>query len=148
LARQPENTRALYQRGRLEREPARQEKWFREVLKIDPSFQEARFPLYACLKQQGKPEAKAERKKYMETVVAWAGLKELLKDLEKNPRNPDSLAKAGSVLVARDPVTGKGLLDSALRISPNHRLANEALARFYESKKQPEKAAYHRRAVK
>jgi hypothetical protein len=84
----------------------------------------------------------------MEAVAAWASLSELVRDLEKNPQNPDLLAKVGNILVARDPTTGKGLLETALRISPHHRLAHEALARFYEGKNQPEKAAHHRRALK
>jgi tetratricopeptide (TPR) repeat protein len=148
LARQPDNARALYLRGQLERDPAEQEAWFRKALKTDASSREVRFSLYASLQQQGKPEAKAERKRYMEAVAAWASLSELVKDLGKNPQNPDALAKVGDLLVAVDPTMGKGLLETALRISPHHRLANEALARFYEGKKEPEKAAHYRTAVK
>ena len=140
LVMQPNNARALHERGRLIQAPLQQEKWFRQAIQIDPSFIEARYSLWNCLKTQNRSaEAESEKKKYDETVANWIKLKNIFDLLEKAPGNPDLLAEAGNLLLLRNSVVGQGFLYKALMISPNHKLAQEYLAKHHEKtgKKAP-----------
>jgi len=146
LSRQPDNARALHKRGQLAPALAEQEKWFRQALKIDPTYFEARYSLYSCLMNQPdrRQEAQAEKKKYDVARNSWIDFKKILEALERKPRDPDLLVKAGSLVLFRNPSIGLEFLYKALALAPAHQQAHETLARYFEKTQQPEKAALHR----
>ncbi|MBM4067406.1 MAG: tetratricopeptide repeat protein [Planctomycetes bacterium] len=149
LAGQPDHVRALYQRGKLEIDPVKKEKWFREAIQGDPSFHDASYALYVALNQQPgrKAEAAQQLKSYEQTMKTWMGLKDAMQELERSPHNPELLAKVGNILLTRDPVTALSFLQKALAIAPEHQRANETLARYFDGRNEPEKAAIHRKRL-
>jgi tetratricopeptide (TPR) repeat protein len=136
----------FYYLGKLEREPAEAEKWFRKALEIEPANLEARFALYASLQQAGRhKEAAQELRLYETTRRDQEQTKALYEKMERAPNNPDTLSKLGTHLLERfDNPRGVQLLLRALSLDPNHLPAHQALARYYEKKNQPEQAARHR----
>jgi Tfp pilus assembly protein PilF len=149
LVLQPNNTRALYQRGNIALDDAEKEKWYRKALQVDPTIQEAQYALVLCLQKQPKraKEAAAEKKKYEETVKNWENLKKALNDLEKSPGNPDLLVQVGKVLLPRSSMIGLEFLYKALNSAPDHQGAHQVLAEYFEKTNQPEKAARHRKKL-
>jgi predicted Zn-dependent protease len=142
----PNNVWALYYQGKLASEPTEKEKWFRKVLNIDPAFLPARYALHNSLQQQGRSkEAAAELRKYKNDAEDVKKLKKLLASMEKAPRNPDVLASLGKTLLRFDEQRALRFLSRALEADPDHTETHQILARFYESKNQPEKAAHHRK---
>jgi tetratricopeptide (TPR) repeat protein len=99
LAVNPENAKALYERGKLTTEPANQELYFRKVLRTKPGFLEARYALYACLQRQHRPiEAARELDHYRRAKEEAEALKTIMKKLETDPRNPALLAQAAELV--------------------------------------------------
>jgi tetratricopeptide (TPR) repeat protein len=149
LGLQPKNARALHQRGNLALDDAEKEKWFRKALAIDLSYHEARYSLFTCLQKQPnrKQEADAEKKKYLATVKNWQTLKKTLDELERTPNNPDLLAAAGKLLLARNPIIAQEFLQKALAVSPGHQNTHKILADYFEETNQPEKAAFHQKRL-
>jgi len=148
LADHPKHLIALYLRGKAMEEPTEMEKWFRKALAVDPSFSEAQYAFYLCLAQQpGRRREAEEAKKTYETAVKnWESFKKIQEALERTPHNPAVLAKAGGLLLDRYPVAGQNFLYQALEIDREHAAAHEALARFYETHGEPDKAAQHRKS--
>jgi len=149
LAQNPENARALHQRGKLAFDLAEQERYFRKAIKIDPSLLEARFSLFSCLGKQPKrrEEAQAEHKKYDEMLAELKGFEKTIAALEKSPTNPDLLAEVGRVLLVQNPVSGQEFLYKALQFSPQHQKSHEILANYFKKVNQPEKEAWHREKI-
>jgi tetratricopeptide (TPR) repeat protein len=95
----PDNARALYERGKLTEEPANQELYFRKALRTKPAYLEARFALYTCLQRQHRPkEAARELDYYQKAKEEAEALKTIMKKLETEPRNPALLAQAAELL--------------------------------------------------
>ena len=73
----------------------------------------------------------------------------MLKDLPRQPPNdPGAAYQVGSALLRiRQDRLGLYWLDQALQRNPRYQPAHKALAEYYESKGEPEKAAPHRARV-
>jgi tetratricopeptide (TPR) repeat protein len=144
LRNEPNNAAALYQRGKLAGTPAEKEAYFRQALTVQPTLVDARFQLYFTLIQEKRrQEAAAELKKYEESSSGREKLEVLLRQLEKTPQNPDLLAQIGELLLPGQEDMGERILRKALEADPRHQKAHAILARHYEKKNQPQRAAYH-----
>jgi tetratricopeptide (TPR) repeat protein len=144
LRREPNNASALYERGRLADAPAEKEAYFRQALKVQPTLVEARFQLYHTLMQEKRSqEAEAELKQYQKSTGDVKKLEGLLRQLERMPQNPDLLAQIGEILLPGQEDVGERVLRKALEADPRHQKSHAILARHYEKKNQPQRAAYH-----
>jgi len=66
----------------------------------------------------------------------------------KTLHHPDQMAELGRLfLIVGHEAKGLQWLYTTLRIMPQHRVANEVLAAYYERNNEPEKAKRHRQAV-
>jgi len=150
LKEAPQNSGACYQRGRLAAEPAEREKWFHRAVKLDSNNVEARYALYLSLQQQGrKKEAATELQRFKKASGDDRKLKELLRKLERSPNDADQLTTVSEIFLRRhDEEMARPFLLRAVAADPRHRKAHDLLARYYESKRQPQEAAKHRNLAK
>jgi Tfp pilus assembly protein PilF len=148
-ARPAPPAQVFYYLGKLAPDPAEAEKWYRKALKLQPNNLEARYALYASLRQAGRnKEAAEELRVYQAAHKDGEETKKLHDQMERDPNNPDLLSKLGGRLLEEfDNPHGLHLLHRALSFAPNHRYAHEVLARYYEKNNQPERAAKHREAA-
>jgi tetratricopeptide (TPR) repeat protein len=144
LRDEPRNAAALLQRGRMADSPSEREMYFRRALQVQPGLAEARFQLhYALVQQKRGPEADAELKKYQESTSGLVRLKTLLLRLEKTPQDPDLLAEIAEVILPQQEDAAERLLRKALEANPRHQKTHAILARRFQQKNQPQRAAYH-----
>jgi tetratricopeptide (TPR) repeat protein len=137
LAKNPADSRALYQRAKIELQagtPEEAEKMFRRVIDLDKGNIEARYRLYSALERipSRKHLAKAALADYQK---AQRDAKKLTQVLEKM----ETFTDAASLVEAAE-ILGRGgsndlarlFLLRAIGIDPGYRQAHVLLARYYE----------------
>jgi tetratricopeptide (TPR) repeat protein len=133
-----------------EERPAEAEKWLRQLLKADRSDLEAQYTLVSSLQLQGRQEdAAAALAQYQQDKDLLQRADRLLKDEAERPsRGPDVPYEIGSsFLRIGQERLGTYWLNQALQRDPGHKPSHQALAEYYESKGEPDKAAPHRRPL-
>ena len=127
--------------------PVKAEQWLRRLLSVDAADAEGQYNLIQVLRQQGRrEEAEAAKARYHDTQELLKRVNILLRDeVERAPNNPSAPSEAGRGLLrlGQDRL-GLHWLHEALRRDPKHRPTHQALAEYYEKKKDPEQAAFHR----
>ncbi|MCI0683372.1 MAG: tetratricopeptide repeat protein [Gemmataceae bacterium] len=130
--------------------PAEAEPWLRRVLQADPFDVEAQFTLISCLEHQGRSQEAADAlARYQESKSLLERANRLLKDeASRASLDPDAAATIGAdFLRIGQPRLGLYWLHQALERSPAHAPAHRALADYYESRGDADKAAVHRRRL-
>ena len=138
-------------RGKVEQDPVRAEQFFRRALDIDPSYLEALFSLFNCLQQQPNrsQEAAAVKARYERTKKEGAELKEILQELEKSPGNTSLMTRAGEMMIKHgNEIFGEHFLYRSLELDRGQVRPHQVLAELYEKRKEPDKAAFHRKIIK
>jgi tetratricopeptide (TPR) repeat protein len=130
-----------------EGQPAKAEAWLRQALKVDPADTEALYTLASALQFQGRrQEATAALDQYEKKSALLTRANRMLRDEARHPSNDAGVeAELGALLLqlGQDRV-GKHWLNQALTRDPGHQPAHQALAEYYETKGDQEKAAAHR----
>ena len=152
VADHPRDAEILAERGRLERDfgrPGEAEKWFRKATEHPPYDPSVLLDLAVALEQNGKTEEAARaRERHKQTEADLLRLRDMTREINLSPRNPDLRAEAGVILLRNHHESaGLGWLRSALEIDPAHEPTHRALAEYYE-KRDPALAEYHRRFVR
>jgi len=151
LARNPEHVLALKVRGQLlqmVQKPAAAEPWLREALRAMPHDYEANWGLFQSLQKQNKvAEAKAQSLRVEQLKKRLERLDEIgAKDMPNRPHDASLHCELGVLLLGlghKD--LGHRWLLSALHEDSNYRPARAALADYFESQGNSEKAAEYRR---
>ncbi len=152
LAEQPDHGPALGERGRIALEtgqPAQAEPWLRKAIARLPGDRNIVSYFLGCLRRLGKD---AEAKKYALRLQQIrddeARMGQLMRDVLASPQDPDLRWQVGNIFLSNG-FTEDGLkwLNLALSFDPGYRPAHQALAEYYESIGQPERALPHRQAL-
>jgi tetratricopeptide (TPR) repeat protein len=131
--------------------PAKAEEWLRKVLKGDPADREAHHVLVSALQLQGRrEEAKAALIQYSKQKALLEQSTRLLREEAERPTKDPAAAFAIGDLLLQVGQERLALywLNQALRRDSNHQPAHKALADFYQSKGEQEKAEFHRRRLR
>jgi tetratricopeptide (TPR) repeat protein len=149
----PNDSAVLLHLAKLEMQenhPAPAERWLRRALKVDPTDTEAQFTLVASLQAQGRwDEAKAALEQYQKDTALLKRIGRALQEEAEHPStDPGTLFELGDVFLRTNAHVGLYWLHRALQHDPEHQPTHKALAEYYESKGEPEKAAVHRRHLK
>jgi tetratricopeptide (TPR) repeat protein len=140
----------LLERGALEVQagrPADAEPWLRKALAAMPNDYQANYSLAQCLRQQGKDaDARGYQARATEIETDLVRMRDLTDTLQRRPYDAELRCEIGQLFLRHgEPREGEMWLQSALRIQPGHRGANEALAKHYEARGDGDQAAKHRR---
>jgi tetratricopeptide (TPR) repeat protein len=147
----PEDGAALRTRGQqalLSGRPEEAEHYLRRAVRVAPTDHQARWSLAQALRQQHKEdEASAERALADRWKDRRARLGEITTHLlGTRPADAALRTELGALLIELGHAkVGESWLQSALRLSPGHAPAHAALASYYQSVGDAERAAYHRR---
>jgi tetratricopeptide (TPR) repeat protein len=148
ISEHPQMGWALYYRGKVEdSDAAAAEAWYRRALEADPGLSEARFALYFNLQRQGKKAAATTQLADYKAMEEKAKeLTEVLLLLERSPKNVELLTNAGTLfLQVGNEQMGQQFLYKALDADHRYKKAHEILGRYFETKKNAERASYHLR---
>jgi len=140
---------ALGELGKLELQTGRlvaAENWLRRAAARTPFDRDTLYNLYQCLLQRGK---KAEASSYLEKAEKVAAdrqrLAELTRAIAANPKDPALRHEAGLICLRNgQEQDGVRWLRSALGEDPMHRPTHRALAEYFQTVGQAQRAAYHR----
>jgi tetratricopeptide (TPR) repeat protein len=128
--------------------PAEAERWLREVLAMDAANYQAQYSLAQSLRHQGKDQ-EAEVAEDRVKVLEADGVrirKIIQEDINHSPNDPALRTEVGNILIRSGSVKdGVQWLYSALRQGPTYAPAHRALAAYFDSIGEPERAAPHRR---
>jgi predicted Zn-dependent protease len=150
----PDDPQVLLYLARLDlqdRQPARAEARLRHLLDRDPADTEARYTLVSALKfQRRDQEAARELAEYDRHKALLERANKLLQDEARKPtRDPGPAYEVGALLLQiRQERQGLYWMDQALARDPDHQPTHRALAEYFESKGDKERAAFHRRRLR
>lgn len=153
LERLRENSEALLYLGRfanLERRWADAEGYLSRAIQLAPRDVEIHRELGICLFQLGKSgESEAHAKLAREIEADLVNLEKQLGKMLDSPRDPEPRLEAGRICL-RNGQNAEGLrwLFGALDLTPTHKPTHQALADYYVSVGNAERAAYHRARAK
>ncbi len=151
LAEHPDHGLALRTRGQVELSggsPTEAEKWLRQAVAVLPHDYQAHWSLYrALLRQDKSAEAAACLRRAQEAEDRATRLGEILThEMAGRPLDPALHCELGVLLLRMDQKeVGRSWLLSALRLDPNYRPAHAALADYYQTQGDADRAAEHRR---
>jgi uncharacterized protein HemY len=134
LQTMPENSLALYQRGKLalqKEQYAQAEDWFRRALAAEPDMPAAHFSLCQCLRlQPGKEQAAVvEMARYKENLERLRRQQIRLEALAKKPNDPELLVEVGEFFLQnKEWSRARQYLERALQIRPDHEKGRQLLA--------------------
>jgi tetratricopeptide (TPR) repeat protein len=133
-----------------ENQPAKAEQRVRRALKADPTDTDAEFTLAAILQEQGRwDEASAALDLYRKHTALLKRVAQVLQQEAEHPStDPDALSELGALSLRNNEQVGLYWLRRALERDPGHQPTHKVLAEYYESKGDPDKAAFHRRQLK
>ncbi len=150
LVRHPDDGPLLRTRGQLaliDDQKPEAERWLRRAAEVMPQDYQAQWLLFEALRQQGKDEAAKEQSRKADEVKERAArIGELQsRKLAEFPLDPALHYEMGALLIR----TGQGSageqwLLNALILDPNHEPSHAALAAYYESRGEREKAEQYR----
>jgi Tfp pilus assembly protein PilF len=146
----PDDPAVLLERGRLavqRGQRAAAERWLAAAAARAPYDYQTNYTLMLCLKQQGKEAAARKVQDQVRRLEADnAQFKEFTERLQQHPYDLVARCEIARIYIregnSREAIVW---LKSALKINPNHRLANRLLAEYYEEDGQPALAAPYRR---
>ena len=150
LERHPDNGVCLRTRGQIalmDDKKAEAEPWLRRAAAVMPDDYQSQWLLFEVLRQQGKlEEAKEQNRRADEVKDRVARLSELQsRKLAEFPLDPTLHYEMGTLLIRTgNGSTGEQWLLNALTLDPNHEQSISALAAYYESRGELEKAAEYR----
>jgi tetratricopeptide (TPR) repeat protein len=153
LASHPDLAPALHGRAQValqQGNPEEAEKLARRAVAANPYDYEQNYLLYECLKQCGKP--KEAQKQFLELERIKKSLQRMQElarqDLQSAPNDPAVRYEMGMLCLGlgREEV-GLGWLLSALQKAPEFKPAHAALAKYYQSKGDDERAEQHRKKM-
>lgn len=154
VQKMPSDSPLLLHLGKLDLQEGRAveaEGWLRRVLEIDPTDSEAHYALVSALQLQGRTQ---EAQRALEASEKAKALLERLNRLLKDEAEHSSItaevpSEIGTLLLSagKEPLALHWLYE-ALRRDPVHQATHQALAEYFESKGEAEKAAVHRRALR
>jgi Flp pilus assembly protein TadD len=153
LERLGENSEALLYLGRfanLERRWADAERYLSHASRLAPRDGEIHRELGVCLFQLGKnSEAEIHARLAREIEADLVNLEKQLGRMLESPRDPEPRLEAGRICL-RNGQNAEGLrwLFGALELAPTHKPTHQALADYYASIGNTERAAYHRAQAK
>jgi Tfp pilus assembly protein PilF len=129
-----------------EKHAAKAEEWVRRALKEAPTDTEAEFTLAAALQAQERwDEAKTVLEQHGRDTAMWKRIALMLQqDAERPNTDPAALSELGIIFLHSNEHVGLYWLHRALQRDPHHQPTHKALAEFFESKGDREKAAFHR----
>ncbi len=150
LAQHPSLPAALSARGQLAfqaERPAEAERWLRKAIAARPFDRAAHYVLQQCLERQGKTaEAEVQRQELrriednINRLIAIAN-----RLMPKTPQDPALHHELGTILLRMgEEELGHRWFHSALKQDPRYQPAHLALAEYYEQKRNPQRAAFHR----
>lgn len=122
------------------------EQLLREVVEHVPFDYAGNYSLHQALQRQGKfKEAEKVRAALKRLESDITQMNELTEKLQKAPFDAD-LRSAIAALFMRSGEEQEGVrwLKTVLRLDPQHKAAHEALAEYYERRRQPALAQHHR----
>ena len=147
----PDDTPLLLHLGKLDLHDdraAKSEEWLRRALSKDPSDTDVRNVLVSALQAQGKrTEAARELQEFKRHKDILDRANHLLQEEALHPSDDPKAASEVGVLLLRIGQAKQALywLDQALTRDPAHRPTHQALAEYYESQGDKQRAAMHRR---
>jgi Flp pilus assembly protein TadD len=152
LARYPTDAPVLLERGRLALlagDSLHAEAWLGRAAAVAPWDYQTNYSLLQALRQQGKNREAAAVEKHVHRIQEdSAVLRKLTEDFRSNPYDLSLRCEIARILLAQD--NAREVLDwlnGALKVDPNHRLANRMLADYYEKIGEPVRAAQYRAAA-
>jgi tetratricopeptide (TPR) repeat protein len=153
LERRSDDSEALYHCGRFaifERRWADAEQLLGRAIQLAPNDHEVHRELAVCLQQLGRDD---EARRHTERVRAieadLAKLESLVEAVVKSPQNPAPRREAGLICLRNGQVQeGLRWLHGVLETTPNDRTTHEALADYFASQGNTERAAYHRQKAR
>jgi tetratricopeptide (TPR) repeat protein len=145
----PRDSQALSERGRLAVDSdqySEAEGFFRRSLNEDPSDSDTLADLIFVMRQRKKPgEAKEWEQRLVRLKADKERFTQLNLEMSEHPRDPAPRLEAAQIkLRYRQEKEAMVLFQLALELDPSHRPTHRALAEFWESKGDEERAAYHR----
>jgi Tfp pilus assembly protein PilF len=150
LARYPNETGALLERGRLalqRGELGRAEGWLLQAARQSPADYAISYALLQCHRQQGK-DTRAEQEKLNQTREGQARLMQLEKQLRRAPYDLSVRCEIARICLEQEnDKDGLQWLKSVVKIDPGYALANQMLTDYYEKNGQPALAAPYRAAA-
>jgi predicted Zn-dependent protease len=153
LAREPDNSKALFLRGRLALDAhdlGAAEGWLRRAVALRPGDQQANYQLGLCLGRLGKqPEGAHYTQRAAKIGADLKLLVRVMKKALRSPSDPEPRLQAGRICL-RNGQDRQGLrwLQGALQIEPQHAPTHAALADYYAGKGRPDLAARHRQLAR
>jgi tetratricopeptide (TPR) repeat protein len=154
LARSPDDTTALAERGKLALRAgqfADAEAWLRRAAARSPGDVTILRPLRDCLDQSGQTEAARELEPRLKQAQGDLERIQLLveQEIQHHPENAELQYEAGTILLRiGSHAQGVRWLENAVRLNPRHVKAHEALADFYQQFGAGARAAKHRRQAR
>lgn len=149
LAEHPDNGLCIRTRGQfalMDNQPAQAEQWLRRAVAAMPEDHQSHWLLFESLRLQGKTKAAEEQKQKAEAIKdRSARLTELRsRTLAEFPLDPAVHYEMGKLLIDTGRAeNGERWFLTALELDPEHRLSHAALAAYYESRGDKEKAQLH-----
>lgn len=121
----------------------------RRALKQDPTDTNAEYLLLGCLQSRGRKEdADHLRKQYDQDIARMKRVEQTLREDADRPVNdPAALAKVGVLFLPSNERLGRYWLQRALQCDAGYQPALTALAEYYESKGQLDRASAYRRRL-
>jgi tetratricopeptide (TPR) repeat protein len=139
LVEHPEHAGALTERGRLaldEGDLARAEEWLRAAVARAPYERQALYNLYQCVQRRGpEAEARACRARFDRVDADMKRLDAISQAVLERPRDPALRCEGGEIFLRNgEEQAGLTWLNLAIRLDPNYRPAQQALAAYREQR--------------
>jgi predicted Zn-dependent protease len=153
LAESPDDPNALAERGKLELQADEldaAERDLRNALSQAPYDRQTTFHLSECLQRRGKDEeSTVYAAKLAQLEKDMNSLEELIREIAKDPGNPEKLRQAGVICLrnGRDQEAERWFL-GAWQLAPRHKPTNQSLADLYTQRGRPDLAAPFREAAR
>jgi predicted Zn-dependent protease len=151
LAEHPEHGLALRARGQLALAAgqfAEAQTWLTQAVRVLPYDYKAQHALWECLRQQGKTEAaESQRARADKLYERRQRQSEILTHLmSQKPNDPALQCELGSLyLQLGNPKIGEAWLLNVLRLDENYKPALDALADYYHTRGDEDRADEYRR---
>jgi tetratricopeptide (TPR) repeat protein len=146
----PDNSEALLECGQFalgEHRPADAERFLRRAAELAPNDHEVHYQLGVCLGQLGRPEeARRQVERAKEIEADLIRLEKAFTSTVRAPADPAPRLEAGQICLRNGQVAeGLRWLYGALEVAPRHKPTHAALADYFASQGDAERAEHHRR---
>ena len=145
---EPTSVELLFGLGRIDLWEGQTERGLERLSRardLDPQRNDVRYAYAQALAQAGQiDEARTEREAVERSTRAQARIFELSEQLVKKPQDLETRLEIGRTLLAEGDAEGVAWLETILRFDPQHRQAHAALADYFESRRDLDRAQRHR----